>query len=385
MLSRNRSKSSQSFSSTKTKGSPSVRTDDARPASDTTSINVAGTTILKWPLLPWPRGPLSASVISALQRQPGTLGVTPPVSGIDALVDDDFALALYLCYEVHYREVTDSGWEWDPGLLKFRAELERLFEDRLRDEVVGVRSHFPSDVVAVLEELIRAPSGPSLSTFLLESGTLEQLREFCMHRSAYQLKEADPHTFGIPRLTGEAKAAMVEIQYEEYGSGDASSMHSTLFGNTMNALGLDSSYGSYVKVLPGTTLATVNLVSMFALHRRWRAALVGHLAVFEMTSVEPMGRYSNALARFGIGPEGRRFYDEHVTADERHALIARDRMVAGLISAEPELGADLLFGAAAILMLEQGFASHLLDAWANNRSSLLSQNLNVSCGDLQLL
>jgi hypothetical protein len=227
-------------------------------------------------------------------------------------------------------------------------------------------------VVSVLEELIRAPSGPSLSAYRLESGTLSQLREFCMHRSAYQLKEAHPHTFGIPRLTGEAKAAMVEIQHEEYGSGDAASMHSTLFGNTMNALGLDSSYGSYVEVLPSTTLATVNLVSMFALHRRWRAALVEHLAVFEMTSVEPMGRYSNALTRFGIGLEGRRFYDVHVTADERHALIARDKMVAELIRAEPELSADLLFGAAAVLMLEQRFASHLLDAWADNRSSLLA-------------
>jgi hypothetical protein len=293
------------------------------------------------------------------------------------LSDDDFALALYLCYEVHYRAVADAGWEWDPGLLTFRAELERAFENRLRDEVMVNRLRLPGDVVSALEELIQAPSGPSLSAYLLEAGTLGQLREFCIHRSAYQLKEADPHTFGIPRLTGEAKAAMVDIQYEEYGSGDAASMHSHLFGNTMNALGLDSSYGSYVEVLPGVTLATVNLVSMFALHRRWLAALVGHLAVFEMTSVEPMGRYSQALARFGVGPEGCRFYDVHVTADERHALIARDRMVAGLMRAEPEMGPDLLFGSAAILMLEQRFASHLLDAWADNRSSLLPWKLRA--------
>jgi hypothetical protein len=327
-----------------------------------------------WPVLPWARGPLSAAVISALQRPPGTFGPTPPISGIDALSDDDFSLALYLCYEVHYRAVTDAGWEWDPGLLTFRAELERAFVERLRDEVVDPRSRFPYEVVSALDELIRAAPGPSLSRYLLESGTLDQLREFCMHRSAYQLKEADPHTFGIPRLTGEAKAAMVEIQFEEYGSGVAAAMHSHLFGETMNALGLDPSYGSYVEVLPAATLATVNLVSMFALHRRWRGALVGHLAVFEMTSVEPMARYSRALARFGIGPEGRRFYDVHVTADERHAVIARDRMVAGLIGAEPELSADLLFGAAAVLMLEQRFASHLLDAWANNRSSLVSRD-----------
>jgi hypothetical protein len=55
--------------------------------------------------------------------------------------------------------------------------------------------------------------------------------------------------------------------------------------------------------------------------------------------------------RFGIGPEGRRLYDVHVTADERHASIARDRLVVGLMRGEPELGADLLFGAAALMML----------------------------------
>jgi len=331
-----------------------------------------GATSRVWPLLPWPRGPLSETVISALQRDPGTLGTTPPVTGVDPLSDDDFSLALYLCYELHYRGLTNPRWEWDPALLSFRAELECAFENRLRDEIVVTSAtRFPFDVATALDEMIASSKGPSLSTFLLETGTLDQFREFCVHRSAYQLKEADPHTFGIPRLTGEAKAAMVEIQFDEYGSGDANSMHSKLFSDTLIALGLDPTYGSYVEVLPGVTLATVNLVSMFALHRRWRAALVGHLAVFEMTSVAPMSRYSETLARFNIGPNGRRFFDEHVTADERHSLIARERLVGGLIRAQPELGADVLFGAAALLMLEQRFTLHLLGAWANGRSSLM--------------
>jgi hypothetical protein len=317
-------------------------------------------------------------VISAYRRDPGTLGATPPVTDVDALTDDDFSLALYLCYEVHYRGMTDDNWEWDVDLLRFRAELERVFEARLRDEVAPVEFPRPFDVTTALDETIRSSSGPSLSTYLLETGTLEQFREFCVHRSAYQLKEADPHTFGIPRLSGEAKAAMVAIQHDEYGSGEAAAMHSTLFANTMNALGLDATYGSYVEVLPGVTLATVNLVSMFALHRRWRAALVGHLAVFEMTSVAPMRRYSQALERLGIGPGGRRFYDVHVTADKIHAQIARDRMVTGLIRAEPDLAPDLLFGVAALLMLEERFATHLLDAWADNRSSLVPWDLSVN-------
>jgi hypothetical protein len=85
-----------------------------------------------------------------------------------------------------------------------------------------------------------------------------------------------------------------------------------------------------------------------------------------------MGRYSRALARFDIGPEGRRFYDVHVDVDEQHAVIARDRMVVGLLSAEPELGPDVLFGAAAVLMLEQRFVDYLLDAWTVGHSSLVT-------------
>jgi hypothetical protein len=155
-------------------------------------------------------------------------------------------------------------------------------------------------------------------------------------------------------------------------------MHSILFAATMNALGLDSTYGAYLDQLPGVTLATVNPVSMFGLHRRWRAALVGHLAVFELTSVEPMARYSQTLTRMGIGAEGRRFYDVHVAANTRHGAIALNRMVAGLIEVEPQLGADLLFGATAVLLLEERLAGHLFGAWAQGRSSLIGRGADLS-------
>ena len=236
------------------------------------------------------------------------------------------------------------------------------------------------DIGSAIDELVASASGPSLSNFVLESGSLIHIQEFCVHGSAYQLKEADPHTFAIPRLSGEAKTAMVEIQYDEYGSGSAVGMHSTLFADTMTALGLDSAYGAYVDDLPGPTLATVKLVSMFGLHRRWRAALVGHLAIFEMTSIAPMGRYSRALARLGIGSEGRRFYDVHVAADARHGVIARDHMVVAVMESEPHLRNDLLFDAAAVLLIEEQFARHLLDAWSIDRSSLIPTRNDLHAG-----
>ena len=138
-----------------------------------------------------------------------------------------------------------------------------------------------------------------------------------MHRSAYQLKEADAHTWVIPRLRGAAKAAAVSIQYDEYGAGETAAMHAELFAVTMEGLGLDASFGAYVDLLPGTTLATDNLTSLFGLHRRWRGACVGHLALFEMTSIVPMGRYAQALTRVGAPAAAREFYDVHVQADAR--------------------------------------------------------------------
>src|SRR6202011_5709763 len=144
---------------------------------------------------------------------------------------------------------------------------------------------------------------------------LEQLLEFLVHRSPYQLKEADPHSWALPRLSGPPKAAMVEIQADEYGGGRAERIHAHLFAETMRALRLDSRYGAYVDQIPGITLATVNLMSLFGLHRRWLGAIVGHLALFEMTSSIPNARYAAGLRRLGFNGDATAFFDEHVEAD----------------------------------------------------------------------
>ena len=323
------------------------------------------------PALPPVRGPVSAAVIGALRRPPGPVTI-PVLGGSDPLTDDDLQLALYCCYELHYRGFAgvDAEWEWWPALLQARRSMERAVEARLRDEIPATASD-GRDVVEDLQAVVAAGGGWSLSSYMAEVGTLEQMREFCIHRSAYQLKEADPHTWAIPRLAGGAKAAMVEIQSDEYGAGLEADMHSELFAHTMAVLDLDPAYGAYLPRLPGTTLATVNLVSMFGLHRRWRGALVGHLALFEMTSVLPMGRYSRALERLGLDAEARRFYDVHVAADALHEVIATERMAASLAADEPQVAADIVFGAKAVMLVEATFAGSLLDAWSAGRSSLL--------------
>lgn len=290
----------------------------------------------------------------------------------EPLADDDLQLALYLCYELHYRSFAgvDPGWEWDPALLAARAVLERRFFGALEEAVAPEPLADPGRVGERLFELEAAEEGPSLSRWIERRADLGQFREFVVHRSLYQLKEADPHSWAIPRLTGAAKSALLEVQSDEYGGGRAERIHAALFAKTMRELGLDERENAYLDHVPGPTLATVNLMSGLGLHAARRGAIVGHLAMFEITSATPNRRYGNALRRLGGGPRATDFYDEHVEADAVHENIAAYDLAGGLARAEPELAADILFGARALLHLEGRFAARLLDAWERGDTSL---------------
>ena len=279
-------------------------------------------------------------------------------------------LTLYCYYELHYQgwPGVDDRWEWEPSLLELRGRLEADFEDSLR-AATGVTGAIASDVAGALWDMTRL-DGPSLSQWVLDHGTRFHAQELAVHRSAYQLKEADPHTWAIPRLTGTAKAALVKIQADEYGGGTAADMHASLFADVMRSLDLDPTYGAYIDRLPAVTLATTNLISMFGLNRRLRGALVGHLAGFEMNSVEPMSRYSTWLKKLGLPARARRFYDVHVEADEIHQHIAVDDLVGGFLANEPGQADEVLFGARALGAVEGEFTHHVLDAWTRHQMSL---------------
>jgi hypothetical protein len=324
--------------------------------------------------LPSPRGETSSLLVDALTRPPAALPEFHPPAPADPLSDEDLQLALYVAYELHYRgfDGVDEGWEWEPSLLALRARLERTFEGALLDALgTPAESVAPEDMDLALRAIVDADEAPSVSEWIERSAQVEHVREFAVHRSAYQLKEADPHSWALPRLWGPPKAAMVEIQADEYGGGRPDRIHAELFAKAMGGLGLDPGYGAYLDRIPGVTLATVNLMSLFGLHRRWRGAIVGHLALFEMTSSIPNGRYARGLRRLGFGDDALDFFDEHVEADAVHENVAAVDLAGGLARLEPELAPDILWGARALALADARWSTHVLDRWEGGETSLL--------------
>lgn len=281
----------------------------------------------------------------------------------------DLQLALYALYELHYRGFAhvDPDLEWDPDLLRLRRELERLFLGYVRENV-----ETGDDPTAEMDALsVEETSGSGPSWFFKDEGSWDQMREYFAHRSLYHLKEGDPHAFAIPRLQGQAKASFVAVEFDEYGAGRGEQVHQQLWVDLMAAADLDSTYLGYLDRVSAATLATVNLMSLFGLHRSLRGAAIGHFAAIEITSSPGSARLVAGLRRMGAPEECVHFYAEHVEADAVHEQVMRHDVVGDLVRREPELAADVVLGMRALAFLDDVAAAEMMSAWRRNESSLL--------------
>jgi pyrroloquinoline quinone (PQQ) biosynthesis protein C len=316
--------------------------------------------------LPQERGPISRHVIQALADEwDGALSLA--LGPGDVTGDEDVQLALWMIYELHYRgfEGVPDDREWDVELLSVRRSIERRFESELRsatrERLRAVADE--GDIAAQLLDLVAADDGPPLASFLHRRASREQLLDYLRERSVQQLKESDPQSFVLPRLDGGAKAALAELQYDEYGGGRPERLHATMYGDALEAAGLDRTYGAYVDEVSALSLACTNVMTMFGLNRRLRGAAMGHLAAFEASSSVPSRKIAGGIERLGMPAAVSAYFHEHVEADAVHEHVASSDICGALVTAEPTLRDDVFFGAATSLHLDALSGAELLHRW----------------------
>jgi hypothetical protein len=253
----------------------------------------------------------------------------------------DLQLALSMCYELHYRGFAgvDPTWEWNPGLLHLRGQLERTFLAGVRRDVGPIEPDQTAE--AEMDDLSIEPvDGTGPSYWLRDNGTWQQMREYFVHRSIYHLKEGDPHAWAIPRLIGQAKASFVAVEFDEYGAGHGPKIHQQLFADLLTAAGLDSTYLAYLEAVTAESLAVVSR------------------------------RLVEALQRLAAPPECVAFYREHVEADAVHEQVVRIDVVGDLVAREPQLDRDVVFGIRAHAMVEDRLAEAIMAPWKAGETSL---------------
>ena len=342
------------------------------------------------------RGPVSEQLLASLRLPAAEAG--PTVAGFaervelavaasaDIVRDDDLQLTLFILQCLQYGGLVeaDNAWEWDATLMSARVAIEREFERALRRAVPvpELPAPEPEAVAAALFELTKPSPGPSVPRFIAKHATAEQAREYVILRSVYTLKEADPQTWAIPRLTGRPKAALVEIQFDEYGGGQPERVHSQIFARLMRLLGLDDTYGTYLDHVPAITIASFTMMGRFGMNRALRGAMAGHYAAYEMTSSLPNRFLGDGFRRLGYGPDVTDYFDEHVEADAVHEQIAGRDLAGGLAQQDPKLLADIMFGANTSLVVDGWAANETLEAWEAGRSALRG-HADAFCGGTQ--
>jgi hypothetical protein len=321
-------------------------------------------------LLPQSRGLASETVFTRLTGS--VVHHLPRVQVPDDPWSEDFQILLWVLQQMAFRpfDRVDPAWEVHGDVRALRDQMEMAYEAQLRNRVVTKRRADES-IADAMRRLTDGADGPSLSEWMEDNASLDHLREFVIHRASYQLQEADPHSFAIPRLAaGRAKRALLKIQFDEYGNAEPNESHAELFRQTMDVLAVDLD----LDALPASTLRTNTLLNMFANSRRLLGACLGHLAVFETCSVGPMSRYAAAVRRLlpddDIAAKAARFYDVHVAADGWHQELAITEMVDGFVEQYPSEADEVVFGAGALMLLERELSDALLTAWSQGRSSL---------------
>lgn len=327
-------------------------------------------------ILPQPRGPITESLFKALTRSPGALSVkvADRIIARDALFGDDAPLALFCLYELHnrgFRGVSDD-WEWDPDCLELRRRLECAFVRQLRYEVFlsyGMTKVSAKDVAMELTALART-SNSQLLSFIATDATSTHVEELAIHRSMFRGNEIESRVRAASQLCDHVTSSTRSGGVDDFGLDATVAVHAEMFRMALEATGIDGPHGTSLESVPSASLSSLNLVTMFALHRRWRAALVGYVALREMC-LGSAGSYVTGLERLGMRGVVDYCRAQH-DAGELLDSICLDESVSGFVAAQPELSSDVIFGARSFELLEGAFITRLMTAWSDGRSSLRS-------------
>ena len=305
--------------------------------------------------------PGAASCLALRERSPDAeLELEELEAPADPIADDDLAAravrGIPSCTTRACR-VSTTRWEWSPALLPVPCR-RRGARARARGVARGAERR------AVARRRLSPAAaggrrrGTAVSRYMESRGTLEQMCEHVIHRSAYQLKEADPHSWesracmGSPRrrcsrssstsTAGAPRSDALRAVREDDGGPRARPGVRRVSSRRLPGITLQPSTCLRLRVAPASP-------------RRTRGAPRG----LRDDVLDPNRRYGNALRRLGLGPDVTDFYDEHVEAGRgarEHRRLGSGR---GAGSAPSRTWPRTCCAARALLLaLEGRWASH---------------------------
>jgi hypothetical protein len=252
--------------------------------------------------------------------------------------------ALLTLYQQHVRLPVDSAIDnqFHPFACRLMRELELPWErDMLR------RAHAHTDLA-----ITSLPADPNefaswyratafshplyehdLYSFMASEATREQLEWFFRMECAGEAAFDDLVALAQVGTRGEVKMEMASNYWDEMGKGKPHAVHTHLFYQLIQALGLEAPDASE---LPWQVLAGVNVMLWSCIPRRNAFRAQGTLGAVELLAPQRCTRVVHGALRVGMKKKSVVYYGAHAIIDIGHAEGWLDHVVRPQVAAFPE-------------------------------------------------
>ncbi|MGN4107417.1 iron-containing redox enzyme family protein [Burkholderia gladioli] len=193
----------------------------------------------------------------------------------------------------------------------------------------------------------RSNVGHPLFAFLRDTASHEQLREFLVQETPFDIHFGDILAKMLPGVYGAAKAEFSKNFWDEMGRGETELMHRQLRLDMTNALGeADDVYLNDIERFCVEELRLANMYFHAVFNRALLPQAIGMMLATELMVPGRLDQQIMGWRRVGWPEERMRYLLEHTVVDVEHAHGWMHEVVMPMIQARPDLMAPIAFGMA---------------------------------------
>lgn len=216
-----------------------------------------------------------------------------------------------------------------PGTIEDHHPAEVPYVERL---LAGVRPLLPPSVTLEWYEGLLV-SGPGqndpLFPWLAEAATQEQLVWFLRQEAAGEAGFDDLVSLTQVKMQARVKLEMARNYWDEMGRGEARGMHGRLLQDVLDHFGVAPN----LETTRPEPLQLTNVMTAFAVHRRYAYHSAGALGAVEMTAPGRVALVAAGLKRVGVPESARLYFDLHAALDVKHSREWNREVIAPLLAA----------------------------------------------------
>lgn len=248
------------------------------------------------------------------------------------------------------------------------ARLEGEFVEAFRAHIAPLVADVPTDgqgFIAWFEALKDAGPGQwdPLFDWLATTADLEQMKWFLTQEAAGEAGFDDLVAMTQVKLPARPKLELARNYWDEMGRGAEGGMHGPMLDRTVQGLQLTPS----IEGTAWQSLCLANLMTAFATSRRYAYQSIGALGVVELTAPTRVASVADGLARLGVPPAQRKYFQLHAQLDVEHSRAWNAEALTPLVEANPACARHLAEGALMRLICgEQCFETYRAHLWAHH-------------------